>query len=63
MRDGRIACVYGYRLPPFGCARLSADEGRTWGREIVLRDDGGSWISAIRASPSTQRAGCSRSTT
>jgi hypothetical protein len=44
MRDGRIACVYGYRLPPFGLrARLSEDEGRTWGREIVLRDDGGSW--------------------
>jgi hypothetical protein len=44
MQDGRIACVYGYRLPPFGLrARLSADEGRTWGREIVLRDDGGSW--------------------
>ena len=44
MRDGRIACVYGYRLPPFGLrARLSEDDGRTWGREIVLRDDGGSW--------------------
>ena len=44
MRDGRIACVYGYRLPPFGLrARLSEDGGRTWGREIVLRDDGGSW--------------------
>jgi hypothetical protein len=44
MADGRIACVYGYRLPPFGIrARISADDGRTWGREIVLRDDGGSW--------------------
>jgi hypothetical protein len=44
MRDGRIACVYGYRLPPFGLrARMSEDEGKTWGREIVLRDDGGSW--------------------
>jgi hypothetical protein len=44
MADGRIACVYGYRLPPFGIrARLSEDEGRTWGRELVLRDDGGSW--------------------
>ncbi|MBL8699674.1 MAG: exo-alpha-sialidase [Alphaproteobacteria bacterium] len=44
MRDGRIACVYGYRLPPFGLrARLSSDGGATWGREIVLRDDGGSW--------------------
>ena len=44
MRDGRIVCVYGYRLPPFGMrARVSEDDGRTWGREIILRDDGGSW--------------------
>jgi hypothetical protein len=44
MADGRIACVYGYRLPPFGVrARISEDDGRTWGRELVLRDDGGSW--------------------
>jgi hypothetical protein len=42
--DGRIACVYGYRMPPFGVrARISEDEGRTWGSELVLRDDGGSW--------------------
>ncbi len=44
MADGRIACVYGYRMPPFGIrARISEDGGRTWGRELVLRDDGGSW--------------------
>jgi hypothetical protein len=44
MSDGRIACVYGYRLPPYGIrARISEDEGRTWGSEIILRDDGGSW--------------------
>jgi hypothetical protein len=44
MRDGRIACVYGYRLPPYGIrAKLSADDGKTWGRELILRDDGGSW--------------------
>lgn len=44
MRDGRLVCVYGYRLPPFGVrARVSEDEGRTWGREWILRDDGGSW--------------------
>lgn len=44
MADGRIACVYGYRMPPFGIrARISEDEGRTWGRELILRDDGGSW--------------------
>ncbi len=44
MADGRIVCVYGYRLAPYGIrARVSADGGRTWGSEIVLRDDGGSW--------------------
>ena len=44
MADGRIACVYGCRTPPYGIrARLSEDDGRTWGRELILRDDGGSW--------------------
>ncbi len=44
MKDGRIVCVYGYRLPPYGIrARVSEDDGRTWGPDIILRDDGGSW--------------------
>jgi hypothetical protein len=44
MADGRVACVYGYRLPPFGIrARLSDDSGATWGSELILRGDGGSW--------------------
>lgn len=44
MADGRLACVYGYRLPPYGVrARISEDGGRRWGREIIIRDDGGSW--------------------
>jgi hypothetical protein len=44
MHDGRIVCVYGYRLDPPGIrARVSEDGGRTWGRERILRDDGGSW--------------------
>jgi hypothetical protein len=44
LRDGRIACVYGYRLPGYGIrCRLSADGGASWGREYILRDDGGSW--------------------
>ncbi|HEX2186471.1 MAG TPA: sialidase family protein [Chloroflexota bacterium] len=43
LEDGRLLAVYGYRVPPFGIrARVSEDEGRTWGRELVLRDDGGS---------------------
>jgi len=44
LHDGRIVCVYGYRLAPPGIrARVSDDGGRTWGQELVLRDDGGSW--------------------
>lgn len=44
MQDGRIACVYGYRMPPYGVrARTSEDGGKTWGPEQILRADGGSW--------------------
>ena len=40
LRDGRILLTYGHRRKPFGQrARLSSDEGRTWGEEIVIRDD------------------------
>ena len=42
--DGRLLAVYGYRTPAYGVrARLSEDAGRTWGRELILRDDGGSY--------------------
>jgi len=41
LKDGRLCLTYGYRAQPFSiCAKLSADKGRTWGREIVLRNDG-----------------------
>jgi hypothetical protein len=44
LRDGRLALTYGYRLAPFGIrARLSSNNGQTWGEEIVLRQDGGNW--------------------
>lgn len=44
MRDGRVVCVYGYRIAPQGIRyRVSEDKGRTWGKEMILRDDGGSW--------------------
>jgi hypothetical protein len=40
--DGRLCLVYGYRDPPSGIrARVSGDEGETWGEELILRDDGG----------------------
>ncbi len=40
--DGRLCLTYGYRDAPYRiCAKLSEDEGETWGAEIVLRDNGG----------------------
>lgn len=44
MPDGRIVAVYGYRLMPSGIrATVSEDGGKTWGPEIIVRNDGGSW--------------------
>lgn len=41
LEDGTIAAAWGVRSPPAGIhARISRDHGRTWGPEIVLRDDG-----------------------
>lgn len=43
-RDGVLIAVYGYRHPPYGIrARCSTDEGKTWSREWILRDDGGNY--------------------
>jgi hypothetical protein len=40
LEDGRICVTYGYRAIPYGIrARLSRDNGKTWGDEILLRDD------------------------
>jgi len=44
LRDGRLCLTYGYRAEPYGIrARLSSDQGNTWGDEIILRADGGNW--------------------
>lgn len=44
MSDGRVVAVYGYRLPDYGIrAAVSEDGGETWGSELIVRDDGGSW--------------------
>ncbi len=44
LEDGRIALTYGWRRLLYGIrARLSDDNGQTWGPEIVLRKDGASW--------------------
>ncbi|WP_305096772.1 sialidase family protein [Croceibacterium aestuarii] len=43
-KDGRLVMVYGYRLMPSGIrAKVSEDDGATWGPELIVRDDGGSW--------------------
>lgn len=40
LRDGRLCLTYGYRSKPYGIrARLSEDQGSSWGPEIILRDD------------------------
>ena len=42
LRDGRIAITFGDRRGPYCIrARVSEDDGQTWGPDIVLRDDGG----------------------
>ncbi len=42
LKDGRVCITYGVRKAPFGMrARISADGGKTWGDEIILRADGG----------------------
>jgi hypothetical protein len=44
LQNDRLCVAYGFRRTPFGIrARLSDDEGRTWGEEIILRDDGRTW--------------------
>jgi hypothetical protein len=41
LRDGRLCLTYGFRAYPYSIrARLSKDNGKTWGPQIVLREDG-----------------------
>jgi hypothetical protein len=39
MRNGRLCCVFGDRRTCRILAKYSADCGRTWGDELILRDD------------------------
>ncbi len=44
LKNGHLVIVYGRRKAPFGIrARISKDSGKTWGDEIILRQDGGGW--------------------
>jgi hypothetical protein len=41
LTDGRLCLTFGYRATPYSIqAIISADNGKTWGEPIVLRDDG-----------------------
>ena len=39
MLDGRLCCAYGNRDRAVMIARFSEDEGESWEREVILRDD------------------------
>ncbi|MHC4639211.1 MAG: DUF1961 family protein, partial [Planctomycetota bacterium] len=44
LRDGRLVVAYGYRSTPLGMrAKISKDDGATWGKVITLREDAGRW--------------------
>ena len=41
LHDGRLCLTYGFRAYPYSIlARLSTDNGKSWGPQIVLRKDG-----------------------
>lgn len=42
LKDGRLCVTYGHRAVPYSIrARISEDDGETWGEELILRKDGG----------------------
>jgi hypothetical protein len=44
LNSGELVMAYGWRHAPYGIrARVSTDNGQTWGDEIILRCDGASW--------------------
>ncbi len=44
LKSGKLVVAYGYRGLPYSIrARLSSDNGKTWSKEIILRDDARTW--------------------
>jgi hypothetical protein len=44
LQDGRLAVAYSFRSAPYAIrARSSSDDCRSWGPEIMLREDAGCW--------------------
>lgn len=55
LHDGRLCVTYGYRSIPYSIrAKISDDNGRTWSKVILLRDDARTWD--IGYTRSVQRA-------
>lgn len=58
LRDGRLLMTYGHRRKPLGIqARLSSDDGKNWGKAMVIWGDG---ISGDLGYPSTVELGDGR---
>ena len=44
LKSGKLVVAYGYRGIPYSIrGRISSDNGRTWSKEIILRDDARIW--------------------
>lgn len=44
LSDGRLLLIYGNRDGPYRiCARVSADDGRSWSGETIVREGGANW--------------------
>jgi hypothetical protein len=44
LRDGRLCLTYGYRATPYSIrARISSDDGKTWGDIVTIRDGAATW--------------------
>jgi len=44
LENGRLCVIYGYRGVPYTIrARVSDDDGKTWSKEIILRDGARNW--------------------
>jgi len=44
LRDGTLVVVYAYRGLPYSVrAKTSIDNGKTWSKEIIIREDATKW--------------------
>lgn len=44
LKNGMLSVIYGYRGFPYGIrAKVSSDQGKSWSKEIILRDDAATW--------------------